>query len=66
MKPNSAKIIYGTIHVENMSTSEPQYQPFSDEVKRNIENRNAIAVIDASVKNRQMGGYWVISNVNKI
>ena len=38
---------------------------FNLELKVLIENNKAMAVCDASVKNRKMGDFWTIINMNK-
>ena len=38
---------------------------FPLEIKEDIENSKAFAASDASCKNNQMGGYWIIANATK-
>lgn len=50
---------------EFTSTFDLQGALFPIEIRVDIENGNAFAASDASVKNNQMGGYWIITNSSK-
>ena len=62
MKLNELVKIYGIIHVRNQNLQEEWILQFRKEIVKSIEDRNAIAASDTSVKNRQIVGCWIIAN----
>jgi len=63
-KPNTAFKVYGIFHVQ-MENSAIEYFPFNDEITKSIEQRTAVAATDASVKNDQMSGVWIMADKEK-
>ena len=52
-----------------MQTIEPtisQYTLFNNTVIQIIEKGEAIAACDASIKSNQYGGYWIITNKERV
>ena len=64
MKPNEAMKVYSTFHA-NMIENELTYYLFNEELTKSIEDGLAVSATEASVKEGQMGGAWIITDVDK-
>ena len=61
IKPNRGLEVYGVFHV-HQEDREIEYHPFDENMTRDIQEGNAVAATDVSVKDGRMGGRWIISN----
>ena len=55
--------MYGLFHA-NIKVRDAEYFPFNADITNSIQNDNAIAVTDALVKGDDMGGAWIISDID--
>ena len=65
MKPSREMIIYSKFPIEVDESNIEIIVPFSREITDSVRNKTAIAATDASVKESNMGGCWIISDKNK-
>jgi len=64
LKENGRLEVHG-IFYSHQEDSEIQYQPFDEIMTRSIIEGKAVAATDASVKDGQMGGRWILSNTQQ-
>ena len=64
IKENGVLEVYGVFYV-HQEESEIQYFQFNENITRCMKESKAVAATDASVKNGEMGGRWIISNKQK-
>ena len=64
MAPNGAFSVSSHVRSVGLVNSECD-TPFNEIVTNEIIQMNDIAVTDASVKDREMGGVWIISNAQR-
>ena len=64
MKPNQSIVVYGTFHV-HMEETEIRYFPFNNEITKSIQENKAVAATDASVKDDEMGGVWMLTDTKR-
>ena len=64
MKSNRLIIVY-SIFCVNARENEPRHYPFNEDAIKSIEESLAVAATDASVKESQIGGSWIITDFQK-
>ena len=64
IRENGVAKVCGVFYVYQ-EESEIQYFQFNENITWYIQESKAVAATDASVKNGEMGGRWIISNKQK-
>ena len=59
------KIIDEIILEAPISSNKNYYVPFNNKIEQHIRNNKAIACCDASVKANQMGGFWILTKIER-
>ena len=62
IKSNGVVIIYDIFYARRDNDRKEQANPFNEIIVKSIEEGNAVAATDASVKDGKMGGCWIIVN----
>ena len=64
MKLNQVVEVYSIFHA-NIEERDADYFPFNTEITSSIQNNNAVAAMDVSVKGDNMSGAWILSDINQ-
>ena len=64
MKPHGTVILHGIFHADARG-NEITYYPFDEEMSKSIEESVVVVAADASVKESQMGGSWIITDIEQ-
>ena len=65
MKPSRAMIIHSIFYAAIEESQIDYVMPFGEEITKRIEEGRAIAATDASVKNNEMGGCQILTDITK-